>query len=269
MQLTARHTAHLWQQYQDLPQQQHLLPLELPDAHNAPGWSQEQFLQQRRRMQQQGEQQQQRRQARGQRQAEQQEQEGQQQQQELLAWHDDSWQVQQLLELSGVWPGSSRHHAVAEHQLNQQQRAAEQRQALSALQVIEHELQQLFTMHDWLAQTHATAAPGSRAAVACASALLQHQQVLQQALEAREALEAAALEATAALVASGGPPRIAAGSSAGGICMQPRGLEAAGMGGAALELDSSHINCLEEGEPLYPVDGAEVLLQHFGHFAII
>jgi len=136
---------------------------------------------------------------------------------------------------------------------------AEHTQALSALRVIESELQQLLHMQDWLADARSVACPGSRAAAACDSAILQHQVVLQQAVTAREAIQAAVFEAAAAL-GQDFMPMYHAAAAAGPDDM------------AAMCDNESHydFSCREgfDEEPLYPAD-AESLLQHFGHYAII
>jgi hypothetical protein len=148
-----------------------------------------------------------------------------------------------------------------------QQLAAQHCEALLALQEIESELQQLLTMQERLATARAVAAPGSRAASACESAVLQHQTVLWQAVSARESIQAAVAEAAAAM--SGCVVQAAGGAQ-----------QWEGQHGSLGQFDAAagmHPFTCREGYSLplqgiddrqYPAD-AESLLQHFGHYAII
>lgn len=195
--------------------------------------------------------------------------------------HDDDLKSlqRQLQELSYTRPdnpatlgsitSNSAAASSARAQRNQQcqQLAAEHFEALAALHEIESELQQLFSMQDRLAAARAIAAPGSRAAAVCESALMRHQAVLQQALVARQGIASAVYEAAV----NWGDMRGVQAQQGGAGAQWDAAVVAEFMGMCGsnqdLHLDVSGREGFD-AEPLYPAD-AESLLQHFGHYAII
>jgi hypothetical protein len=177
---------------------------------------------------------------------------------------EDGWaQLQQMLqELSYTQPGSSTSRAQGLQ--HSRQLLSHHSQALSALQEIDSELQQLLSMHERLAAAQAIAAPGSRAAAVCASALMRHQAVLQQALAAHQDISAAVCESATALDGF----RRARGTAAG---MQWGRSAYAGHSDAQSQLDSTYREGFDD-DPLHAADAESTpctLLQHFGHYAII
>lgn len=208
---------------------------------------------------------------------------------DLQLWDADAdYLVQQLAELSYSTRSascSSRTHSTSTSRRHSQ--VQEHRHAMSALSMIEHELQQLLSMQRWLDGAAAVAAPGSKAAAACESARSQHELVLQQAVAAHETIHAAVCDAAAALDEWDDPTTAvgvgaAAGSWAGSyqLHQQPqfgglqggfddagapygRGAHGVGVMTSNYELHS----CLEEEQ--LPDVTPESLLQHFDHYAII
>jgi hypothetical protein len=167
-----------------------------------------------------------------------------------------------LQDLSYTRPGNSTSRVQGLQ--HSRQLLAHHSQALSALQEIDSELQQLLSMHERLAAAQAMAAPGSRAAAVCASALVRHQAVLQQALAARQDISAAVCEAEAALDGF----RRACGAAGGRHWGRSADV---GVFEAQSHFDGTYREGCEE-EPLYPADAESTpctLLQHFGHYAII